>query len=293
MSETSPPREDSQAASSPEIVTPPKAEPVAPKAKRSFWPFWFAAGFIILAGGEGYLVVQQQAHTADKTTLAVLQVEVTDLRNNAARTSPIADLITTQMQLAEKQTMLAAQVNAIQGQVAADHGALAALQVNASALSQMTHRMAQLNTIAAARMALEAGEPLGVIPNAPPALAAFADSAPPTLLSLRESFPEIAHEALAASLSDTGKAGFWAKTKLRLEGMMTISDGDHVVFGPPAAALINQMRTDLGNNDLAKAVAAGNQLSPAVQSAMASWLIPARALLAAQAALADMAKQGM
>ena len=53
------------------------------------------------------------------------------------------------------------------------------------------------------------------------------------------------------------------------------------------------MRIDLGNNDLAKAVAAGNQLSPAVQSTMASWLIPARALLAAQAALADMAKQGM
>lgn len=285
MSETSPPSEDSKAAPAPETAA-------APKVKRSFWPLWFVAGFVVLAGGEGYLFAQQQVHKADKTNLAVLQVEVADLRNNAARTSPVADLITAQMQLAEKQTMLAAQVAAMQGQVAADHGALASLQINAAALSQMTQRMAKLNTIAAARMALEAGQPLGVIPNAPPALAAFADTAPPTLLSLRENFPAIAQQALAASLSDSGKVGFWAKTKLRLEGMMTISDGDHVIFGPPAAATINQMRTDLANNDLSRAVAAANQLSPAVQTAMASWLAPARALVAAQAALADLAKQG-
>lgn len=293
MSEISTPQEDSKIVPVLEAAAQPKGEPAAPKVKRSLWPVWFVAGFVVLAGGEGYLFAQQQAHKADKTTLAVLQVEVADLRNNAARTSPVADLITAQMQLAEKQTMLAAQVAAMQGQVAADHGALAALQVNAAALSRMTHRMAQLNSLAAARMALDAGQPLGVIPNAPPALAAFADTAPPTLLSLRESFPEAAHEALAASLSDTGKAGFWAKAKLRLEGMMTISDGNHVIFGPPAAATLNQMRTDLSNNDIAKAVAAANQLSPNVQTAMASWLTPARALVAAQTALVDMARQGI
>lgn len=270
----------------------PAPAPTAVRPPRSLWPVWFALGFVILAGGEGYLYTQQRAHEADATTLAVLNAEVTDLRNNAARTSPVTALINTQMQLAQKQTMLAAQVNAMQGQVAADHGALAALQVNAEALSKLTHRMAQLNAIAAARMALQAGQPVGVVPNAPAALAVFADTAPPTLLTLRESFPAIARAALAASLAENSKAGFWAKARLRMEGIITIIDGNHVIFGPPAAGVIDTMRTALDNNDIAKAVAAANQLSPAVQAAMASWLTPARQLLAAQSALADMARQG-
>lgn len=284
----------------PLLLPPPvpatKAEPVPTPAPahspRSLWPLWFAVGFVVLAGGEGYLFTQQRAHEADATTLAVLNAQVTDLRNNAARTSPVADLITSQMQLAEKQTMLAAQVSAMQGQVASDHGALAALQVNAAALSKLTHRMAQLNAIAAARMALAAGQPVGVVPNAPPALAVFADTAPPTLLALREGFPAIARAALAASLADNSKAGLWAKARLRMEGLITIVNGNHVVFGPPAAGVIDNMRTALDNDDLAKAVMAANQLPPAVQTAMASWLTPARQLLAAQSALLDMARQG-
>ena len=259
--------------------------------RRSVWPYWLAAAFVVLAAGEAYLFVQQQAHQADKTQLAVLQAQVSDLRANADKTSPIATLIGAQAQLAQKQAMLAAQIVAVQNQVVADHTTLAALQVNAQEISSLTTRMAQLNTLAAARMALEAGQPLGVIPHAPTALAVFADTAPPTMLQLKEAFPAVARHAEAVSLADAEQGHFWNKVKLRLEGLITISNGQHVIFGPPAAAALNQMRAALANDDLSSAVAAAQTLSLSTQAAMASWLVPAQQLLAAQQALLDMAKQ--
>ena len=277
----------------PLVLPAPEAQPTpAPKPRRRIWLLWFAAGFVILAGGEVYLFVQQQAHEADKTTLAVLQTQVADMRAAAAQTSPVADLINTQAQMAQKQAMLAAQVNAMQGQMAQDHGALAAMQASTQDIGKLTQRMAQLNALAAANMALAAGQPLGVVANAPPALTVFTDTAPPTMAQLRESFPTAARNAEAASLSSNGRAGFWAKVKLRLEGLVTISNGTHVIFGPPAAAALNQMQAALANDDLAATVAAGDTLSPPTQAAMASWLTPARQLLAARQALAGMARQG-
>lgn len=278
--------------SAPPPITETKVAPPPARAPRRVWPYWLAAGFIILAGGEAYLFVQQQAHQADKTQLAVLQVEVDDLRADAAKTSPVANLIAAQAQLEQKQTMLAAQINALQNQVTADHGALAALQINAQEISKLTARMARLNVVAAARMALDAGEPLGAIPNAPAALAVFADTAPPTLSQLKEAFPAMARHAEAASLTDGQPSGFWDKVKLRLAGLITISNGEHVIFGPPAAAALNHMRIALANNDLASAVADASGLSAPTQAAMASWLVPARQLLAAQQALLSMTKPG-
>lgn len=259
------------------------------------WPYWFIVGFVILAGGVAYLYTQQQAQlqeaNANKTALAVLQVEVGDLRTNANQNSPVADLLAAQAQLAQKQAALVAQVNALQTQVSADHGALAALQVNAQEIIKLTNRMAQLNALTAARMALEAGQPLGVIPNAPAALSVFADNAPPTLLQLKEAFPAVARHAEEVSLTDGTQNGFWTMVKVRLEGLITISNGQRVLFGPPAAAALDRMRVALANDDLASAVAAAATLSPATQAAMASWLIPAQQLLAAQQALNSMAQQ--
>lgn len=284
--------------SQPEQAAPQKPLPeaeekpvAAAKPRRSTWPYWLAAGFLILLGGEAYLLVQQLAHQADKTQLAVLEVEVNDLRTNAAKTSPVADLIAAQAQLAQKQAALSAQITAVQGQVVADHTTLAALQVNAQEISQLTTRMAQLNAVAAARMALEAGQPLGVIPHAPPALTLFADTAPPTLLQLKADFPAVARNAEAASLTSSDTTGFWNKVKVRLEGLITVSNGQHVIFGPPAAATLNIMRVALANDDLASAVAAAETLNAPTQAAMASWLTPARQLLAAQQALLSMTQQ--
>ncbi|WP_298224233.1 hypothetical protein [Acidocella sp.] len=269
----------------------PTPEQAPQKPSRAAWPIWFGLGFFVLAGGESYLFEQLQAQQANNTTLAVLQSQVADMREASLKTSPLTSLINAEANLAQKQAALAAQVNAMQGIVATDHGALTALQISTQDLGKLTARMAQLNSIAAARMALDAGQPLGVVPNAPAALAVFTNVAPPTMAQLRESFPAAARSAAAASIATNGQAGFWTKVKLRLEGMITISEGERVIFGPPAQAALNRMHAALANDDLAKAIATSNTLSPPVQAAMASWLNPARQLLAARQALAQMVRQ--
>lgn len=215
-----------------------------------------------------------------------------DLRAAAATTAPAPELITAQADLAQKYAMLAAQLNALQGQQAADHGQLALLQADTADLGKLTARMARLNQITAAGIALQAGQPLGDIQDAPAALQRFAGAAPPTMAQLREAFPAAARAAEAASLANGGQAGWWAQIKLRLEGLVTISNGAHVIFGPPAAAALNQARAALDNDDLAGAVAAAQSLSMPAQQAMAGWLGPAQSLLAARQALAAMAAQG-
>ena len=271
---------------------PEPSAPAAPRPARSAWPVVFTLGFLILGAGEGYLWYTQQAHHADATQLAVLRTQVDDMRAEAARTAPAPapSSVVVQADLAQKFADLAAQVNAMQAQEAADHGQLSLMQANSTDLDKLTTRIALLNALATARMALDAGQPLGTIPNAPPALAQFATAAPPTEAALRQSFPEAAEAASAASLSPNGKVGFWARTKLRLEGIITISNGNTVLFGPPAAAVLNQAGAALTAGNLAGAVADLQALSPSAQAAMAGWLAQAKALLDARAALLAMAQ---
>jgi hypothetical protein len=268
----------------------PPSAPIAPRPPRSAWPVVFTLGFLILGAGEGYLWYSQQAHQADTTQLAVLRTQMDDMRAEASRTAPAPNSVVVQADLTQKFADLAAQVNAVQAQAAADHGQISQMQANATDLGQLTTRIALLNALETARMALDAGQPLGTIPNAPPALAQFATSAPPTEAALRQSFPAAAKAAEAASLSPNGKVGFWDQVKLRLEGIITISNGDTVLFGPPAAAVLNQAETALAAGDLAGAVAKLQVLSPASQAAMAGWLAQAKALLDARAALMTMAQ---
>ncbi len=268
----------------------PPGVPVAPRSRRSAWPIVFTLGFLVLGAGEGYLWYNQQTHQADTTQLAVLRTQMDDMRAAATRAAPAPDSVTVQADLAQKYAALAAQVNAMQAQEAADHGQISQMQANATDLGQLTTRIALLNALETARMALDAGQPLGTIPNAPDALAQFATSAPPTEAALRQSFPAAAKAAEAASLSPNGKVGFWDQVKLRLEGIITVSNGDTVLFGPPAAAVLNQAETALAAGDLAGAVAKLQALSPASQTAMAGWLSQAKALLGARAALITMAQ---
>lgn len=268
---------------------PPPA-PVVVKQRRPLWPVAFTLGFLLLAGGEGYLWYSAQAHRADATDLAVLKAQMNDVQTAQARTAPAPDSVTVQADLAQKYLALAAQVNAVQTQAADDHGTLSVLQANAADLGQLTRKMTLLNALGTARLALDAGQPLGQIPGAPDALAQFADSAPPTEAQLRESFAPAAKAAEEASLSGDGKGGFWAGVRLRLEGMITISDGSRVIFGPPAAAALNAAQAALGNGDLAGAVAALQNLPPGAQAAMGGWLTQAQQLLAARAALVAMAQ---
>jgi len=273
-----------------EIAVPAPAPPPAVKPRRSLWPVAFTLGFLLLAGGEGYLWYSAQAHRADATELAVLRAQMDDTRATLARATPSPDSVTVQADLAQKYMTLAAQLDAVQAQAASDHGTLSVLQANAADLGQLTRRMTLLNALGTARLALDAGQPLGQIPGAPEALAQFADTPPPAEAQLRESFGAAARAAEEASLSSDGRAGFWAGVRLRMEGMLTISDGSQVIFGPPAAAALNTARAALDDGDLAGAVAALQDLGPGAKQAMGGWLGQAQALLAARAALVALAQ---
>lgn len=277
----------------PPLPKPVQAPPVV-KPRRSAWTPVFALlsvlGFLLLAAGEAYLWNNARQHQADATELAVLQAQLADLRAAQAQNAPAPDSVTVQADLAQKYAALAAQLDAVQAQAASDHGALSMMQANAVDLGKLTQRMTLLNALETARLALDAGQPLGQIPNAPDALAQFAEVAPPTYAQLRESFPAAARAARESSLTSNGKLGFWAGVKLRLEGMLTISNGTQVIFGPPAAASLNQAQQALDDGDLAGAVAALQNLSPGAQAAMVGWLAQAQALLAAQSALVAMAQ---
>ncbi len=246
---------------------------------------------LVLAGGEGYLWHLIQGQTADATELAVLRAQLSDLQAQAARAQPAANSVSVQADLGEKLATLAAQLNAVQTQGAADHGALTSLQVNAQDLTQLTQRITKLNALETARIALAAGQPLGDIPGAPPALAKYADLAPPTEAVLRLGFPDAARAANAASVSTEGKDDYWTRVIARLESFITISDGTHVLVGPPAAGVLAQAQSLLEAGDLAGAVAKIDTLSTPTKAAMGPWLTQAHALLAARAALASMAGQ--
>jgi len=109
---------------------------------------------------------------------------------------------------------------------------------------------------------------------------------------LRLGFPAAARAAAAASVTADGKASFWSRVKARVESIVTVSDGTHVLLGAPAAGVLAQARLQLDAGDLAGAVAQIDTLSAPTQAAMGAWLTQARALLAARAALIQLAGQG-
>ncbi len=282
----------SETETNPMIETPPPAVVERRRREIPVWPFVFLVGFLALAAGEGYLWHVQQAATGQATQLAVLQAQVADLRVQAAKPPPANDNVVVQADLAVKVATLAAQLNAVQAQMAADHGALTNLQANSADLTKLTARMNLMNQLETARMALAAGQKLGSIPNAPLALAQFATMAPPTEAQLRLSFPEAARAAEAASISGDAKDGRWSRALARLESLVTVSEGPHVIIGAPAAGVIGQAQTLLDAGDLAGAVTQLDTLSLPTQQAMGGWLAQAKSLLAARAALIVMASQG-
>jgi hypothetical protein len=307
--------------------------PAPPKKRGIAGPALIILGFLILAGGEGYLY--QLYHTmpqpADNSAqIADLQAQITALQQapktaaaspapasepapaptspppdenlatqlaslsalvNALQTQANADhtaLNTLQASNADLPKFQAA-VTALQAQATADHAALTTLQTSTADLTTLTTKISTLSRLAAARMALDAGQPLGNIPNAPPALAQFATTPPPTQAALVLAFPAAAQAAASASIAGNATGSYWSRVLARLENIITISNGSHVIIGAPAAAILAQAQQLLNAGDLAGAVTTLDQLSPATQQAMGAWLTQARALLAARAAIGTLA----
>ena len=155
--------------------------------------------------------------------------------------------------------------------------------------SRAADQAARANRIQQAASALDAGNPLGEIAGAPPALARFATTKPPTEAALRLAFPEAAARAEQASNPSTEGQSLGERMWLRTRSLVTIKDGDKVIVGPPAAAIIAQAGVKLDAGDLAGAVATLSTLDGAAANAMSNWRAQAQALLDARAALAAMA----
>ncbi|MDE8342985.1 MAG: hypothetical protein POG24_04120 [Acidocella sp.] len=265
--------------------------PVKPaKPRPNAWPLIGVLGFSVLAGGEGYLWTLHQTGTvAANAQIAVLQAQLSAVQAQVNHAQPAPDSVTVQADLGEKLALLNAQVQAMQSQFAADHGALTTLSANNVDVTKLAAKITTLNRLESARIALESGLPLGDIPNAPPALAKFATQAPPTEAALRLAFPAAAAAANDASVARAANGSFWTGALQRLESLITVSNGTRVIVGAPAAAITAQAQTLLDAGDLAGAVNTLNGLSASTQAAMGDWLSQAKALLAARAAIIALA----
>ncbi|MGC8474759.1 MAG: hypothetical protein ACP5NP_00255 [Acetobacteraceae bacterium] len=170
--------------------------------------------------------------------------------------------------------------------------ARAALAAELHAVAAQAGNTARLARLAAARSALAAGLPLGPIPGAPPALARYATTPPPTEAALRLSFASAARAALAASRPSLSGESWLERLWLRAAGLVTVRRGAQVILGNPAAGPLAAAKLRLDAGDLAGAVAALAPLDPPAARAMSGWRDQAQALLAARASLSAMEHGG-
>lgn len=257
-------------------------------------------GVVLVAMTAGWIVAQR-GMVASGATAAQIALLRTQLATAQARLATLAAQVQV---LAARPAANATEFAALSQRVAALEarpagGDTTALAASVAALAQKLASVAQagqdatqrLARIEAARAALDAGRPLGPIPGAPPALARYATTPPPTEAGLRESFAAAAAAALKASRPPQ-PAGLLARLAQRAESLLTVRVGGKVVAGPPAAIPLDAARRRLDSGDLAGALAALAPLDAAATHALAPWVGKARALLAARAALNDMAARG-
>ncbi|GAB0115582.1 hypothetical protein AcidC75_31060 [Acidisoma sp. C75] len=163
------------------------------------------------------------------------------------------------------------------------------LAAEAGAVPRLSAEAQRLGSLSRAAARLAAGQPLGTLADAPPALARYAHRAPPTEAALRLSYPAAARAAAAASRPETGRLGFWRGMWLRVENLVTLRQGDRVIVGDPVSGVLAHAQRLLDAGDLAGAVSLLGGLPAPAAAAMAPWLDEARGLIAARQALAEMA----
>ena len=167
---------------------------------------------------------------------------------------------------------------------------LAAAEHSAGEVAGLTTTAQHLARLQGAAAALDAGQPLGTIPDASPALARFATKPPPTMSELRLSFPaaaEAAHEASQPAI--TQGQPFLDRLWTRAQQSVTVREGTRVVLGDPVAGVLAQAQHSLDAGDLAGAVQALDGLAGPAAAAMKPWRDQAQSLLDARAALAKLA----
>ena len=179
----------------------------------------------------------------------------------------------------------------LSGQVQSLDQRLVTTEKAAGQVQSLSDRAARIARLQAAQAALDAGQPLGDLPNAPPALKRFATAKPPTEPELRLAFPAAAQAAQRASQPNTEGQPFLDRLWTRAQDLVTVREGDRVIVGDPAAGVIARARQALNAGDLQGAVDALDALSGPAAELVADWKAKAKSLLDARAALASMAAQ--
>ncbi len=237
-------------------------------------------------------VAEQGSSRASQLEQAAAQrVQQTE---QALRQSLTALETATQQKVQAESQSLGQKVQTVEQTLGQRLGALEQEQKRFTALEQRTAQLAAIDRL---RSALAAGQPLGAalqpIKDAPATLARFASVAPPTEAGLKLSFEQAAQQARAASdpatQSDGSRSGVMQSAGQRLSGLVTVRRGEQVVWGDAAEAELERARRALAAGDLELSLAALDKLPPAARKAMDGWADQARALLAARAALRQLA----
>jgi hypothetical protein len=159
----------------------------------------------------------------------------------------------------------------------------------ATALPQLSAKADRLGQLLRAEDALNAGMPLGTITDAPPALARFADTAPPTEAQLRLSYVQAAQAADKASQPQPAEGRFWHRVLVHVEDLVILRQGDHVILGDETSGVLAHAQRLLDAGDLSGALSVLDTLTGPAAAAMAPWEAQAKAVVAARQALAQMA----
>ena len=171
---------------------------------------------------------------------------------------------------------------------------LGGLSAKGAGTAETSDRAARQARLHAAVVALAAGRPLGAIADAPAALTQFATAAPPVESALRLAFPAASRAALKASLPDTEGKPFLDRVLARLQDfrLVTVREGETVLIGNSAVAILARAQAQLDAGDLAGATLTAGKLTGPPAEKMAAWLADAKALVAAREALASLSGNG-
>ena len=182
----------------------------------------------------------------------------------------------------------------LRGRLDALEKQLTGVAATAGRVNEVSDRVARVDRMRAAMVALSAGQKLGSIPGAPPALMRFANTPPPTETSLRLDFPAAERAALEVSVPDMKGKPLVDRMLARLQdyNLVTVRQGDEVLVGNTTAETLSRAHGLLNAGDLAGAVKAVSTLTGESARAMAPWLDSARALLLAREALTTLAGNG-
>jgi hypothetical protein len=312
-------------------VDPPVPPPAAPARRHLLFPVLTAAGFLILAAALGWVWRHPAVPPTDTEQTEALAHQLSELEARVARLEqrpqpqipdlgPLSARVTALEQrpppqagaapapdLAPLERRLTALEQRQPPNLAPLVASLTALETaSRTTQAEMSRRIdaiegrlaasekaaRRIPVVQAATMALAAGQKLGDLPGAPPALARFADAAPPTEAALRLAFPQAAREALAVSHPASEGQPLLTRLWAQAQDLVTIRQGDRVLIGDPAAGVLAHARADLEAGDLAAAVADVAKLEGAAAQAMSAWLAQARSLLQARDALAAWAAAG-